>query len=250
MPSRASRPPPRAKTRAAASWSTPLDLARHHRARHDAAARPGSPLSTSLAAVLERSAACGFLGPSALDDQIEHARGFAAAARPLTADDLACDLGSGGGIPGLVLAVEMWPESRWVLLEGMAKRCELLQVAVEDLGIADRVSIIQGRVEHLGRPGEQLRGRCALVTARSFGPPRVTAEAAAPLLALGGALVVSEPPGSDGERWPQAGLAPLGLRPAGVTRTDHAGYMVLVQDVPCPPEYPRPWKRQSRQPLF
>jgi len=208
-------------------------------------------VSASLSTVLERSVACGFLGPSALGDQIDHARGFAAAApRALTADDLACDLGSGGGIPGLVLAVEVWPESRWVLLEGMAKRCELLQLAVAELGLGERVTVVHGRVEHLGRPGEQLRGACALVTARSFGPPRVTAEAAAPLLAEGGALVVSEPPDSTGQRWPEDGLAALGLRPDGVVRTDRAGYMVLTQHHACPELYPRSWKRQSRQPLF
>ena len=195
--------------------------------------------------------ACGFLGPSALEDQIDHARGFASAVpRPLTADDLACDLGSGGGIPGLVLAVEVWPESRWVLLEGMAKRCELLQLAIADLGVADRVTVVHGRVEHLGRPGERLRGACTLVTARSFGPPRVTAEAAAPLLASGGALVVSEPPDSEGRRWPHDGVATVGLRPEGVVRTNRAGYMLLTQAELCPELYPRSWKRQSRQPLF
>ena len=211
----------------------------------------GGAATTALTAVLERSAARGFLGPRSLDDQLEHARGFAAAApRPPTAADLACDLGSGGGVPGLVLAVELWPESRWVLVEGMAKRCELLRWAVDELELGDRVTVVHGRVEHLGRPGQPLRAACTLVTSRSFGPPRMTAEAAAPLLRPGGALVVSEPPESDGRRWPQPGLAPLGLHPTGVVRTERAGYMVLTQEQPCPPEFPRPWKRQSRQPLF
>ena len=207
--------------------------------------------TTTLLAVLERGAARGFLGPRSLDDQLEHARGFAAAApRPPAPDDLVADLGSGGGIPALVLAVEAWPESRWVLIEGMAKRCELLRWAVGELGLGDRVDVVHGRAEHLSRPGEPLRAACTLVTSRSFGPPRVTAEAAAPLLRTGGTLVVSEPPASDGQRWPAEGLAPLGLQPAGVVRTDRAGYMVLTQERPCPPEFPRSWKRQARQPLF
>lgn len=208
-------------------------------------------LGATLISVLERSAASGFLGPRSLDDQLQHAIGFASAApRAPGSQDLACDLGSGGGLPGLVLAVEVWPESRWVLLEGMAKRCELLGWAVEELGLGERVSVVHGRVEHLARPGFPLRGACTLVTSRSFGPPRVTAEAAAPLLSPGGTLVVSEPPDSEGERWPAAGLEPLGLVPNGVVRTERAGYMVLTQQQACPPEYPRPWKRQSRQKLF
>lgn len=238
------------------SWSIRLDGSEPERcvsaggaSRRAAAA--GLGVSTTLTAVLERSAACGFLGPSALEAQVEHARGFGAAApRAMTSEDLCCDLGSGGGIPGLVLAVEVWPASRWILLEGMAKRCELLEQAVADLGVGDRVTIVHGRVEHVGRPDGLLRAQCRLVTARSFGPPRVTAEAAAPLLQVGGSLLVSEPPDSQGERWPQEGLAVLGLVPAGVVRTERAGYMVLRQDQPCPAAYPRPWKRQSRQPLF
>lgn len=163
---------------------------------------------------------------------------------------LACDLGSGGGLPGLVLAVEVWPTSRWVLLEAMAKRAELLSWAVEELGIGDRVSVVHARSEHVARVGEALRGACQLVTARGFGPPHVTAEAAAPFLAPGGTLVVSEPPESEGERWPVAGLDLLGLTPVGVVRTDRAGYMVLTQTSACPPAYPRAWKRQKRWPLF
>jgi len=193
----------------------------------------------------------GFLGPRALEDQIQHAHGFAAAApHPPLADELACDLGSGGGLPGLVLAVEVWPESRWALVEAMAKRAELLTWAVDELGITDRVAVIHGRVEQIGRPGQPLRGACALVTARGFGAPHLTAEAAAPLLTPGGALVVSEPPGSQGDRWSPAGLARLGLAPKGVVRTERAGYMVLNQVAPCPPEYPRSWKQQTRKPLW
>jgi 16S rRNA (guanine527-N7)-methyltransferase len=149
-----------------------------------------------------------------------------------------------------VLAVDVWPHSRWVLLEAMHKRAELLDEAVVELGLGDRVSVVHGRSEHVGRPGQPLRASCTLVTARSFGAPQVTAEAAAPLLAPGGVLIVSEPPDSHGERWPAAGLAAVGLVPSGIVRTERAGYMVLRQEHPCPDDYPRAWKRQSRHPLF
>ena len=132
----------------------------------------------------------------------------------------------------------------------MAKRAELLVWAIELLGLGERVTVEHRRSEHVSRVGEPLRGACQLVTSRGFGAPPITAEAAAPLLREGGALVVSEPPGSEGERWPAEGVVRLGLSPQGVVRTDRAGYMVLTQAQPCPPEYPRAWKRQSRQPLF
>lgn len=132
----------------------------------------------------------------------------------------------------------------------MAKRAAFLGWAVGELGLADRVSVVHERSEQAGRVDQPLRQACRLVTARAFGSPRVTAEAAAPLLLPGGALVVSEPPGSRGERWPAAGLEPLGLVPEGVVSTERAGYMVLTQRTACPPGYPRAWKRQSRHPLF
>ncbi len=165
----------------------------------------------------------------------------------------------------------------------MAKRADMLAWAVEELGIGARVSVVHGRAEHVGRddapsvsrsagplgpsvsrsagplgpsgsrsagPLGPLRAACWLVTARSFAPPERTAEAASPLLAVGGTLIVSEPPDSAGERWPAPGLARLGLVPDAVVRTERAGYMVLNQLTPCPAEYPRPWKRQSRWPLF
>ncbi|MDQ6748815.1 MAG: hypothetical protein M3010_12010 [Candidatus Dormibacteraeota bacterium] len=150
----------------------------------------------------------------------------------------------------MVLAVDSWPGSRWVLLESMAKRAEHLDWALSQLGIGDRVRVDRGRAEHAGRVDEPLRHACALVTARAFGAPHLTAEAAAPMLAVGGHLVVSEPPGSVGERWPEDGLLPLGLRPDGVVRSERAGYMVFTQVSLCPPGYPRSWKRQSRHPLF
>ncbi len=54
------------------------------------------------------------------------------------------------------------------------------------------------------------RGVADLVVARSFGPPSVVAECAAPMLRLGGWLVVSEPPTAQ-DRWAGVSDAPLGL---------------------------------------
>jgi 16S rRNA (guanine527-N7)-methyltransferase len=78
------------------------------------------------------------------------------------------------------------------------------------LDLAARVEVRTARAEEAGRE-PTLRGSYDLIVTRGFGPPPVTAECAAPLLAVGGQLVVSEPPGSEGDRWPEAGLAGLGL---------------------------------------
>ena len=157
---------------------------------------------------------------------------------------LVIDLGSGGGVPGLVVA-EARPDLRLVLLDAMEKRTALLEDAVVAMGVSDRVRVVTGRAEVLGRD-DGLRGDAAAVTARSFGPPAATAECAAPLLAVGGLLVVSEPPDA-ADRWPTDPLAALGLDPSDV---EIPGMKVLHQTSPCPERYPRRNGLPAKRPLL
>lgn len=194
-----------------------------------------------LVRVLQRAQALGYVGPGDVQPHIDHALGFAAAAsEPPTA---AVDLGSGGGIPGLVLA-HAWPESRWVLVEASVRRAELLRDAVRTLGVTDRVTVEARRAEEVGRDPLH-RGRADLVVARAFGPPAVVAECAAPLLRVGGALVVSEPPDRP-DRWPEGSLAALGL--AVEART--GGFVRLRQRSRCPQRFPRRVGIPAKRPLF
>lgn len=200
--------------------------------------------SPALRTALERARRLGVLGPGPIDAHVDHAQGFLAALERVPAGSLVVDLGAGGGIPGLVVA-EARPDLEMVLLDAMEKRTALLSDAVVAMGIGDRVRVVTGRAEVLGR-AEDLRGTAVAVTARSFGPPAATAECAAPLLAVGGILVVSEPPeGSD--RWPAEGLAELGLLDDG---TEVAGMRVLTQTLPCGERYPRRNGLPAKRPLF
>jgi 16S rRNA (guanine527-N7)-methyltransferase len=65
----------------------------------------------------------------------------------------------------------------------------------------------------------------------------------------GGVLVVSEPPGSQGERWPAAGLAELGLVRVETVDAD-ARFQVLRQAEVCPDRFPRRVGVPARRPLF
>jgi len=190
-------------------------------------------------AVLEQSASLGFLGPGPVADAVEHAAGFAG----VLPDDCASllDLGSGGGVPGLVLA-GMFPEASVVLLDASLTRTDFLRRAVGHLGWQDRVRIVTGRAELLGRSAEW-RGSQEAVVSRGFGPPALTAECAAPFLRRGGRLVVSEPPAPGEDRWPEDGLRALGLVPGPSV----PGYAAFNQAHPCPPRFPR---RSLQRPLF
>ncbi len=202
-----------------------------------------------LSRLFEEARDRGLLGPGPVDPQIEHALAFGeAVADAPAASSEAVDLGTGGGIPGLALALA-WPASRWLLVDGRERATGFVDEAVARLGLSARVRVVTVRAEDLGRDPTH-RGRHALVVARGFGPPAAVAECAAPLLEIGGRLVVSEPPGGEGLRWPEAPLARLGMRLVGVVQRPRATFAVFEQVEACPPTFPRRTGIPAKRPLF
>jgi len=197
----------------------------------------------ALVAQLERARRLGFFGPGPVADHLEHAAGFVAALHDV--DGRIVDLGSGGGIPGLPIALAR-PDLALVLVDATAKRCRFLEEAIRALGLGDRMTVVQGRAEAIGRG--DLRGAVDAVVARSFGPPAATAECAAPLLRIGGRLVVSEPPEA-GPRWSTAGLVTLGMALDGPP-TSGPRLQRLLQVAECSDEYPRRDGIPAKRPLF
>ena len=140
-----------------------------------------------------------------------HALGFVSFSGGGTLTGTVIDMGSGAGLPALVLA-EACPDATWVLIERRKGRAELLRRAVRRLGFDDRVQVIADDVADVAHG--PWRGQADWVTARSFGPPAETTELAAPLLRVGGSLLTSEPiDGALAERWPAEGVERLGGQP-------------------------------------
>jgi 16S rRNA (guanine527-N7)-methyltransferase len=198
-------------------------------------------LRSEIVHILEESQRNGFLGPAPVLFHVEHSLAFL----PFVHAGPLMDLGSGGGVPGLVLAAARPPQSV-VLLEGKARRAAFLREAVDALGV--EATVVEGRAEECGRDA-RWRSRFDTVVARSFGSPAVTAECASPFLSVGGRLLVSEPPGSP-DRWPGSGLALLGLEDRGVKGEGVAHLRLLEQVIPCPQRYPRAVGRPRKSPLF
>lgn len=200
--------------------------------------------------VLGRARELGFLGPGPIAGHIAHSHGFAAAFGD-TPPARVADLGSGGGVPGLVLAL-VWPDSAVSLIDANERRTAFLAEAVELLGLSERVAVVRGRAEEVARDPDH-RSQYDGVVARGFGPPPVTAECAAPLLAVGGRLVVSEPP-EDLARWDTDGLGQLGLDPgAGIEVSVSDGlahYRVFRAVMACPDRYPRRTGIPGKRPLW
>jgi 16S rRNA (guanine527-N7)-methyltransferase len=91
------------------------------------------------------------------------------------------DLGSGAGLPGIVLAIAR-PEAEVVLVESVGKKCAWLERTVEDLGL-ENVRVACARAEELDEAPFDV------VTARALAALPVLCEYAAPLLREGGVLV-------------------------------------------------------------
>ncbi len=205
--------------------------------------------SVWLPRALEESRARGFLGPQAIELQIVHAEGFARCweSESPTPPASFLDLGSGGGLPGLVL-LERWRCSG-VFLDSMVKRSAFLAEVLSWPDAPSSGQVVTARAEEAARWPE-FDETFDLVTARAFGPPSVTAECGVRFLRVGGLLIVSEPPESRGwQRWPLDGLAKLGLQRRRHLRFE-AGYVVLEKVARTPGEYPRSSGTPKKKPLF
>jgi 16S rRNA (guanine527-N7)-methyltransferase len=93
------------------------------------------------------------------------------------------DLGSGGGFPGLALAVAL-PAARVTLVESVGKKADFLRRAAAAVGLAN-VDVVNRRAEAWPEGLETQD----VVTARALAPLSVLTEYAAPLLREGGSLV-------------------------------------------------------------
>ena len=93
-----------------------------------------------------------------------------------------CDIGSGAGLPGLVLAIAR-PDLPITLVEPLLRRTTFLEEVVAELGL-DRVEVVRGRAEALH--GER---RFDVVTSRAVAPLERLLGWSMPLVAPAGALV-------------------------------------------------------------
>jgi 16S rRNA (guanine527-N7)-methyltransferase len=161
------------------------------------------------------------------------------------------DLGSGGGFPGLPLAVAL-PAERALLVESVLKKARFLSTAATALGVASRVGVGATRAETLAADPRH-RGRWPAVTARAVAGLAELVEIALPLLAPGGVLVAwKRAPLDEEQRRAEGALRALGGRAAEVWSVEAEGLadhrLVVVEKVHMtPPAYPRdPAVRKQR----
>jgi 16S rRNA (guanine527-N7)-methyltransferase len=106
------------------------------------------------------------------------------------------DVGTGAGIPGVVLAI-MWPATHVTLAESITKKCTFLQHVTTLLAL-DNVHIVNERAEVIGHNWDY-RGQYDLSTARAVAELRTLVEYLLPLCAVNGVVYAPKGPHPEDE---------------------------------------------------
>ena len=166
--------------------------------------------------------------------------------------DRLVDLGSGGGFPGLPLAIAL-PAERALLLDSVGKKVRFLETVVDAVGLTGRVDTHAGRAEALARDPMHREGWPA-VTARAIAALPDLVELAFPLLEPGGMLIAWKR-GEIGSELTAAGraVAALGrgtLETRRVEAASLAGHCLVVasKEGPTPKRFPRDPALRRRSP--
>jgi 16S rRNA (guanine527-N7)-methyltransferase len=157
------------------------------------------------------------------------------------------DVGSGGGLPGIPLAIAV-PALSVTLVESRTKKAAFLERVATELGLSVRV--VGERAEDIGALGSTHREAYDAVVARALAPLPVLLELTLPLLRVSGRLFAIK-----GERAPEeiaSAARALGVLQGAVleTRRTTTGTVLVVEKRgPTPHRYPRAPGTPKRSPL-
>lgn len=203
----------------------------------------------------ERAVPLGFLGPREGDRLIErHILDSAALAPMIPRDDRCIDVGSGAGLPGLVLAALI--RGPIAILEAEGRRARFIERVSADLGYLN-VEVIQGRAEDLART-ERLRESFGAAVARALAPPPVALELVQPFVRPGGITILAVGPTSTAHdevdraarAAAQLSSGPPELVELQVPGSDTPRWAMIVRKIGViGPRYPRRTGVPSRRPL-
>jgi 16S rRNA (guanine527-N7)-methyltransferase len=142
------------------------------------------------------------------------------------------DVGSGGGVPGIPLAVSL-PDREVTLLEAIGRKCDFLREWAPA-----NVRVVQGRAE------EQETDTYGVAVAKALAKPPVAAEWCLPLVRTGGAVVLWVGPSADAER-----VARVAEQVGAEVAEARDGLMVLRKVRATPAGFPRRAGVASKRPL-
>jgi 16S rRNA (guanine527-N7)-methyltransferase len=163
------------------------------------------------------------------------------------------DLGSGGGFPGLPLAVAL-PAERALLVDSVGKKVRFLETSIRASGLDGSVRALKTRSEALARD-EGHRERWPAVTARAVASLPELVELGLPLVAPDGVLVAwkREPLGPEldaaGPALDALHAGTVDVRPVGVPGLEAHRLVVVTRRGSIDRRYPRDPAERRRRPL-
>ncbi len=125
----------------------------------------------------------GLIGPRETERIWDrHIANCAAMAELIPANARVIDIGSGAGLPGLVLGI-VRPDIHVTLIEPLQRRCDFLNEVIADLELGQRVEVTRGRAQDVSV------AKADVVTARAVAPLNKLLTWALPLVAPGGQVL-------------------------------------------------------------
>lgn len=158
------------------------------------------------------------------------------------------DVGAGGGLPGLPLAIAC-PQLRFTLIDATGKKVRYIDETAQALGLKN-VSAVHGRAEELSAVGAPMRERFDLGVARAVAPLAILLEFVTPFLRPGARLLAIK-----GQRAAEElseakeAMKVLQVESLGQARTPTGTIVELRKTGPTPKRYPRRSGEPKRAPL-
>ena len=169
--------------------------------------------------------------------------------RHLAAGDSVVDIGSGGGVPAIPLAV-LRPDLSFTLIEATGKKVTFLNAVAKELGL-HQLTALHGRAEELGQD-DGYRGRFHAGTARAVSSLPALIELLMPLVEVGGVALLPKGLEITGEL--EAGREAALLLNAAIIESDvmpggESRLVVVRKTGPTPARYPRRAGIPAREPI-
>lgn len=163
------------------------------------------------------------------------------------------DIGSGGGAPGLPLAIVL-PDVRVGLVEVRTKKAWFLHETATACGCGEGehgIEVFDERAETLAADGAPHRAKWDIVTARAVGKLPVLLELTIPFLKVGGLLLATKGEQAEHEvAESKAALHRLHATVSEIVRTPTGSVVIVEKRRDTPRQYPRAPGEPSRRPLL
>ncbi len=207
----------------------------------------------ALEAAWTPARAAGVLGSASIETLWEHTAGFASAvcssfsapAETLTLELI--DVGTGAGVPGLLLAAQL-PCVHVTLLDASERRLDHVRRAARALGVVDRVTVVHGRADVVAHD-PAYRGRFDAAMARLLADPSEALELLVGFVRDRGVLVVSAAAEAI-PRWEALPVAGVPTAGADVTRRGDDWFVTVERRGDVPATLPRRSQLRRRRPLL